>query len=163
MKSRIPQTGTTCLPYTLHSCQTRPKQGLAIMDDRAAYFHTLVPTPGAQSRRRRQAGRLVNASTPSRAPRYGWLAVEPQSEGRLRRGFGEPVLIAETPDGGSGGEEFGRVLAPDVIVDRDVHPDDARGPGLHCFRLHPGQRELAGLVDALGEDHHFLILACLAQ
>jgi hypothetical protein len=41
------------------------------MDDRAAYFHTLIPTPGAQSRRRRQACQLVNAATPSRAPRYG--------------------------------------------------------------------------------------------
>src|SRR5580692_11691437 len=101
--------------------------------------------------------------TAGKARTAGWLAVEPQSEGGLRRGVGEPVLIGEAPDGGSGGEEFGRVLAPDVIVDRDVHPDDARGFSLRGLRLHPGQRELAGLVDALGEDHHFLVLACLAQ
>jgi hypothetical protein len=83
MKSRIPQTGTTCLPYTLHSCQTRPKQGIAIMDDRAAYFRTRVPAPGARSRRRRQACQLVNASTPSRAPRCrrAWIPA-----GDLRQG-----------------------------------------------------------------------------
>src|ERR1700733_15355707 len=91
------------------------------------------------------------------------LAVEAQREGGLRRGLGKPVLIAEAPDGGSGGEEFGSVLAPDVIVDRDVHRDDARGPRLRCLCLHPGEGELAGVVDALGEEHHFLVLACLAQ
>jgi hypothetical protein len=62
------------------------------------------------------------------------------------------VLIAEAPDGGPGGEELGSVLAPDAIVDLDGHPDDARGPRLRCLRLHPGERELAGLVDALGEE-----------
>ncbi|MGH3248038.1 MAG: phosphotransferase [Trebonia sp.] len=79
------------------------------------------------------------------------LDVEPQGEGGLRRGPGEPVLIAEAPDGGSGGEEFGGVLAPDVVADLDVHPDDARGPRLRCLHLHPGERERPGLVDALGE------------
>lgn len=58
------------------------------------------------------------------------------------------MLIAEASDGGSGGEEFGSVLAPDMIVDLDAHPDDARGPRLRGFRLHPGERELASLVDA---------------
>src|SRR5262249_3133471 len=91
------------------------------------------------------------------------LAVEPQSEGGLRRGLGEPVLIAEAPDGGSGGEEFGSVLAPDVIVDLDGYPDDARGPRLRGLRLHPGQRKFPGLVDALGEDHHLLVAARLPQ
>lgn len=38
--------------------------------------------------------------------------------------WGEPVLIAEASAGGSGGEGLGSVLAPDVIADRDVHPDD---------------------------------------
>ena len=101
MKSRIPQTGTTCLPYTLHSCQTRPKQGIAIMDDRAAFFHTLVPTPGVQSRRRRQACQLVNASTPSRAPRCrrAWIPAgdlrqdprrAPPQRPRLARRAGAP-------------------------------------------------------------------------
>jgi hypothetical protein len=71
MKYRIPQTGTTYLPYTLHSCQTRSKQGIAIMDARAAFFHTLAPTPSVQSRRRRQACQLserVNAITSPAVP-----------------------------------------------------------------------------------------------
>jgi hypothetical protein len=55
------------------------------MDDRAAYFHTLVPTPGVQSRRRRPACQLVNAATPSRARvverTHAWM----NGYGKLRR------------------------------------------------------------------------------
>jgi hypothetical protein len=113
MKSRIPQTGTTCLPYTLHSCQTRPKQGIAIMDDRAAYFHTLVPTPGVQSRRRRQACQLVNAATPSRAPRYGRTC--PSAPRRTGPGDGSSSPAAVAPhDGAVEARQWQSRLKPDI-------------------------------------------------
>jgi hypothetical protein len=50
-----------------------------------------------------------------------------------------------------------------VIGRRDADPDDAGRPGLVGLGLHPYQRELAGLVDALGELDHLLVLAGLAQ
>ena len=55
------------------------------------------------------------------------------------------------------------MLAPDVVLHLDRDADDAGRAGLLGLGLHPGQRQLAGLVDALGELRHLLILARLAQ
>jgi hypothetical protein len=41
--------------------------------------------------------------------------IEAEGESRLWRSRRQPVLIAKTPDGGAGSEEFGGVLAPDVV------------------------------------------------
>ena len=53
--------------------------------------------------------------------------------------------------------------APDVVLDVHRHADDAGRLGLGRLGLHPGQGQLAGLVDALGELHHLLVLVGLAQ
>src|SRR5580693_2512234 len=91
------------------------------------------------------------------------LIVQAERERRLGRGFRQLVLISEPPDRGAGGQELGRVLAPDVVLDLHGHADDAGRLGCGRLGLHPRQRQLAGLVDALGELHHLLILADLAQ
>ena len=61
------------------------------------------------------------------------------------------MLVGQAADRGSGGEELGGVLAPDVVGHRDVDPDDPGGAGLGGLGLHAGQGQFAGLVDALGE------------
>src|SRR5215469_14975309 len=99
------------------------------------------PGPGTRTRPRRRLG------------------VEAEGEGRLRRGLRQPVLVRQPADRGTGGEELGRVLTPDVIVHSYADPDDARGARLHGLRLHPRQREFASFVDALRELRHLLVLA----
>ena len=168
MKSRIPQTGTTCLPHTPHSCQRRPKQGIAIMDARAAFFHTLVPTPGVRSRRRRQACQLVNAATLSRAPRSRRAGIPaddlrqdprrgpPQRRRRAQRAGAPGARVAPPVQarrrrradqgGGQPGAE-GRQAAPPAD-----HPTGAAGCPAgadqrgHCGapRRHPGRHARTG-------------------
>ncbi len=65
------------------------------------------------------------------------LVVQPERERRRRRRVRHPVLVGDPADRGAGGEELRRVLAPDVVVDGDGHPDDPVGLSGHSLRLHP--------------------------
>lgn len=64
MHTRIPQSGTTCLAYTLHSCRGRSKRRITITDFCAAFFHMLVRAQDVWLRCRGQDRQLVNALTP---------------------------------------------------------------------------------------------------
>src|ERR1700677_1117248 len=104
------------------------------------------------------------SSTPPSTPASGGrLVVQAEGEGRLGRGVRQYVGLRQAADGGADGQELGRVLAPDVVLDLHVHADDAGCPHRRGLSLHAGQRQLTGLVDALGELHHLLVLAGLAQ
>ena len=61
------------------------------------------------------------------------------------------MLVGHPADRGAGGQELGRVLAPDVVLQLDRDADDARRLGLRGLGLHPHERQLACLVDALGD------------
>src|SRR5579859_6620412 len=89
--------------------------------------------------------------------------VQAEREGGLGGGLRELVLVGEPAYGGACGQELGRVLAPDVVLHLDGDADDARAPRRRRLGLHPGLGQFAGLVDALGELHHLLVLPDLAQ
>jgi hypothetical protein len=55
------------------------------------------------------------------------------------------------------------VLAPDVVAHDDPDADDAGGRRRCRLVVHADQRELPGLVDALGEQDHLLVLPRPAQ
>lgn len=64
MQTQIPQSRTTCLAYTLHSCRGRSKRRITITDACAAFFHMLVRAQDVWLRCRGQDRQLVNALTP---------------------------------------------------------------------------------------------------
>ena len=66
-------------------------------------------------------------------------------------------------DGCADRDELGHVLAPLVAADVEPHPDDAVGAELVGLLLHPGHRQLAGLVHGLREDRHLLALLPAGQ
>ena len=55
------------------------------------------------------------------------------------------------------------MLAPDVVRDGHVDPDDPGRLGVGRLGLHPREGQFPRVVDALGELHHFLVLAGLPQ
>ena len=65
------------------------------------------------------------------------LVIQPERERRRRRRVRHPVLVGDPADRGAGREELRRVLAPDVVVDGDGHPDDPVGLRRHGLGLHP--------------------------
>jgi len=71
--------------------------------------------------------------------------------------------MSEPPDCSSRGQELGGVLAPHVILNLHADADDAGSADLRRLRLHPGERELSGFVDALRELRHLLVLPGLPQ
>ena len=61
-------------------------------------------------------------------------------------------------DRGSHRDELGEVGAPFVASDVEPHADDAVGAELVGLLLHPGHRELAGVVHRLGQHAELLVL-----
>src|SRR5579884_119841 len=62
-------------------------------------------------------------------------------------------------DGRSDGDELSQVCAPLVATHFQPDADDPIGAELIRFLLHPGHRQLAGVVHRLRQDIHLLVLA----
>jgi O-acetylserine/cysteine efflux transporter len=91
-------------------------------------------SPARRPRQHRQAGRRVDLRRRGRRPagregrgegRPVRLLIQPEGERGLGRRLRQLVLVGEPPDRGAGGQELGRVLAPDVVRDIHGHADDA--------------------------------------